>query len=121
MRLEVSDNGSGMTPETLRKAFDPFFTTKFVGRGMGLAVVQQIVRGLGGAIHVESSVGNGTSILIMLPCAHGVGFCERQATFLPVYGPAKSRRNRSAPSWWSKMRRHCCLRYRNCCNAGDFR
>jgi PAS domain S-box-containing protein len=68
LQLEVSDNGSGMTPETLRKAFDPFFTTKFVGRGMGLAVVQQIVRGLGGAIHVESSAANGTSILIMLPC-----------------------------------------------------
>ena len=68
LRLEVSDNGSGMTPETLRKAFDPFFTTKFVGRGMGLAVVQQIVRGLGGAIHVVSSVANGTTVLIMLPC-----------------------------------------------------
>ena len=67
--LEVSDNGSGMTPETLRKAFDPFFTTKFAGRGMGLAVVQQIVRGLGGAIHVASSLGKGTSIQIMLPCA----------------------------------------------------
>lgn len=68
LRLEVSDNGSGMTPETLRKAFDPFFTTKFTGRGMGLAVVQQIVRGLGGAIHVVSSPGDGTSIRIMLPC-----------------------------------------------------
>ena len=67
--LEVSDNGSGMTPETLRKAFDPFFTTKFAGRGMGLAVVQQIVRGLGGAIHVASSMAEGTSIQIMLPCA----------------------------------------------------
>ena len=66
--LEVSDDGSGMTPETLRKAFDPFFTTKFAGRGMGLAVVQQIVRGLGGAIHVVSSVASGTSVLIMLPC-----------------------------------------------------
>jgi len=69
LRLEVSDTGSGMTPETLRKAFDPFFTTKFVGRGMGLAVVQQIVRGLGGVIHVVSSVGSGTSIQVVLPCA----------------------------------------------------
>jgi len=68
LRLEVSDNGSGMTLETQRKAFDPFFTTKFAGRGMGLAVVQQIVRGLGGAIQVESSLGIGTSIQIILPC-----------------------------------------------------
>jgi PAS domain S-box-containing protein len=69
LRLEVSDNGFGMTPETLRRAFDPFFTTKFVGRGMGLAVVQQIVRGLGGSIHVTSSAGKGTSVQILLPCA----------------------------------------------------
>jgi PAS domain S-box-containing protein len=68
LMLEVSDTGSGMTQETIRKAFDPFFTTKFAGRGMGLAVVQQIVRGLDGAIDVVSSVGNGTSIRILLPC-----------------------------------------------------
>ena len=71
LRLEVTDNGSGMTPETLRRAFDPFFTTKFAGRGMGLAVVQQIVRGLGGTLHVTSSVGKGTSIRILMPCAEG--------------------------------------------------
>ena len=68
VRLEVSDTGCGMTAESLRRAFDPFFTTKFVGRGMGLAVVQQIVRGLGGGIHVASSVDNGTCFKIMLPC-----------------------------------------------------
>ena len=59
VRLEVCDTGCGMTPETQRRAFDPFFTTKFVGRGMGLAMVQRIVRGLGGGIHVVSSPGNG--------------------------------------------------------------
>ena len=69
LRLEVSDNGCGMTPETQRKAFDPFFSTKFVGRGMGLAMVQRIVRELEGAVHVVSSPGNGTSMQILLPCA----------------------------------------------------
>ena len=66
--VEVSDTGCGMTPETQRRAFDPFFTTKFVGRGMGLAMVQRIVRGLAGGIHVLSSPGNGTRIQILLPC-----------------------------------------------------
>jgi PAS domain S-box-containing protein len=68
LRLEVSDTGCGMTQEMQCKAFDPFFTTKFAGRGLGLAVVQRIVSHLGGAIHVVSSVGRGTSVRIVLPC-----------------------------------------------------
>jgi PAS domain S-box-containing protein len=68
LRLEVSDTGCGMTPGMQRKAFEPFFTTKFDGRGLGLAVVQRIVGNLGGTIHVESSVGRGTSVQILLPC-----------------------------------------------------
>jgi PAS domain S-box-containing protein len=69
LQLEVSDTGCGMTPETQRRAFDPFFTTKFSGRGMGLAVVHQIVHQLGGAIHVVSSVAQGTRVLVLLPWA----------------------------------------------------
>jgi PAS domain S-box-containing protein len=69
LRLEVSDTGCGMTPETQRRLFEPFFTTKFAGRGMGLAVVQRIVRQLGGAIQVVSLLDQGTSIRILLPCA----------------------------------------------------
>jgi PAS domain S-box-containing protein len=68
LRLEVSDSGPGMSPETQSRAFDPFFTTKFAGRGMGLAVVQRIVRRHGGAIHIVSSVGQGTRVQILLPC-----------------------------------------------------
>jgi two-component system, cell cycle sensor histidine kinase and response regulator CckA len=67
--LEVSDNGSGMLPETQARIFDPFFTTKSAGRGLGLAVIQGIVRSLRGTIRVDSEFGKGTTFQIMLPSA----------------------------------------------------
>ena len=67
--LEVSDTGCGMSRETQDKVFDPFFTTKSAGRGLGLAVVDGIVRGLGGAIRLTSELGKGTTVQILLPCA----------------------------------------------------
>jgi PAS domain S-box-containing protein len=68
VRLEVSDTGCGM-PESVRsRIFDPFFSTKFAGRGMGLAVVQGIVRDHGGAITLISEPGRGTTFEIVLPC-----------------------------------------------------
>jgi PAS domain S-box-containing protein len=69
VRLEVSDTGCGMTPETQAKVFDPFFTTKFSGRGIGLAVVHGIVRSLRGSIHIASEPGKGSTFQILLPYA----------------------------------------------------
>ena len=63
--LEVSDNGSGMTPETIGKIFDPFFTTKFSGRGLGLAAVMGIVRAHHAGIQVESSPERGTTFKVL--------------------------------------------------------
>ena len=67
--MEVSDTGRGMTPETQARVFDPFFTTKSAGHGLGLAVVQGIVRNLGGTIRLASAAGKGTTFRIWLPCA----------------------------------------------------
>jgi PAS domain S-box-containing protein len=67
--LEVSDTGSGMSPETQAKVFEPFFTTKSTGHGLGLATVDGIVRNLRGKIHLTSEQGKGTTFRILLPCA----------------------------------------------------
>jgi CheY-like chemotaxis protein/two-component sensor histidine kinase len=69
VRLEVSDTGCGMTKEAKLKIFDPFFTTKFAGRGLGLAVVQGIVRAHSGAINLVSAPGQGTTFQIALSCS----------------------------------------------------
>ena len=67
--LTVSDNGSGMNAETLKRVFEPFFTTKGPGEGtgLGLAVVHGIVEDHDGAITVESRAGEGTTFRVFLP------------------------------------------------------
>jgi PAS domain S-box-containing protein len=69
VRIRVSDNGSGISRGIMEKMFDPFFTTKDVGRGtgLGLASVLGIVKAHGGAIAVDSTVGQGSSFDVLLP------------------------------------------------------
>jgi CheY-like chemotaxis protein/two-component sensor histidine kinase len=69
VQLEISDDGKGMSPEIQAKVFDPFFTTKSAGHGLGLAVVDGIVRSLSGAIRLVSELEKGTTFQILLPCA----------------------------------------------------
>jgi two-component system nitrogen regulation sensor histidine kinase NtrY len=65
--LEVSDTGSGLTPEECERLFTPYYTTKEHGTGLGLAIVQSVVSDHGGRISVESETGVGTSFHIRLP------------------------------------------------------
>ena len=88
--LAVSDTGRGMSPETQAKIFDPFFTTKSAGRGIGLAVVQGVVRSLGGSVHVASEPGKGTTFKILLPCAEAAADSRGSSITAVENSPSRS-------------------------------
>jgi CheY-like chemotaxis protein len=67
--ITVSDTGEGMSEQVRSRAFEPFFTTRSDtgGSGLGLATAYGIVTGAGGAITIESNLGEGTSVVLYLP------------------------------------------------------
>lgn len=69
VEIIVSDTGPGINPDIIDRIFDPYFSTKDVGKGsgMGLAVVQGIVKNHNGAIHIESEPGRGATFSIFFP------------------------------------------------------
>jgi PAS domain S-box-containing protein len=79
--LAVKDNGSGIPPDILEKVTEPFFTTKDVGEGtgLGLSMVYGFARQSGGAIDIDSKVGEGTVVEIWLPRAPDASRREKAA------------------------------------------
>ena len=71
IQLSISDNGKGMSMETMKKIFDPFFTTKPTGHGtgLGLAMAYGFIRNHAGAISVDSTIDKGTCFTLLLPAS----------------------------------------------------
>lgn len=63
---EVADTGAGIPPENLDQVFNPFFSTKDKGAGLGLAMIKKILDEAGGSVELESEVGKGTTVRLLL-------------------------------------------------------
>jgi PAS domain S-box-containing protein len=72
--LAITDTGTGMPPEVAARAFEPFYTTKPPGQGtgLGLATAYGVVKEAGGDITIDSTVGHGTTVRVLLPPTHHV-------------------------------------------------
>jgi hypothetical protein len=104
VRLEVRDEGQGMSREVLRRATEPFFTTKSAGSGTGLGLAQVfgIVRQSGGSMSIDSEPGNGTAVALLLPLLRPSRAARRRCTAgpggagcRPADHPVRRRRRRA--------------------------
>jgi signal transduction histidine kinase/CheY-like chemotaxis protein len=89
IRIEVSDNGSGMPPEVAKRASEPFYTTKSNGMGLGLAQVFSFVQQCGGRVDIESKHGEGTTVALLLPRGAGQDGPEVPAESMPAEVPVE--------------------------------
>jgi len=84
VRIQVADNGKGMSPEVLVRAFEPLFTTRpgRGGTGLGLALIKRLVTEVGGEVSIESTPGAGTTVTVDL--------CAGQAAAEPSEAAARN-------------------------------
>jgi signal transduction histidine kinase len=92
VRVTVADAGLGMSEDVLAHAFEPYFTTKEIGKGtgLGLSMVQGMAAQLGGNIAIDSRIGHGTSISILLPRA------EKDAAKIQIHNAKISQRTKGS-------------------------
>lgn len=67
--VEVLDHAAGIEPAHLARVFDPFFSTKFIGRGLGLPMVTNLMRAMQGLVLLDSTKGVGTRVRLLMPFA----------------------------------------------------
>lgn len=79
VEIRVQDNGPGIPAAVLARVFDPFYTTRTQGTGLGLSICQSIIREHGGIISIESTVGQGTAVIMDLPVEKRHGSRRRSA------------------------------------------
>ncbi|MCB0301873.1 MAG: HAMP domain-containing histidine kinase, partial [Calditrichaeota bacterium] len=65
--IRVTDNGCGMSVETLDRIFEPFYSTRATGSGLGMAITKQLVTQMNGTISVVSQTGKGTTVTVNFP------------------------------------------------------
>ncbi|HEV2602363.1 MAG TPA: PAS domain S-box protein [Microvirga sp.] len=106
--IAVSDTGTGMAPDVLERAFEPFFTTKEVGKGsgLGLSMVHGFAQQSAGHVAIESTLGRGTTVTMVLPALPTQGNEARPGPDAPAVAPTA--RGRILLSCWSKTSRRFC-------------
>jgi signal transduction histidine kinase/ActR/RegA family two-component response regulator len=86
--IEVSDEGVGMSAETLQRATEPFFTTKEkTGSGLGLAIARATAERHNGVLEIESEPGCGTVVRLVLPVGTTLPLADRERSVLPARAP----------------------------------
>jgi PAS domain S-box-containing protein len=92
VRLTVHDTGVGIPPDLLERIFNPFFTTRKAGEGtgLGLSLVEGIVREYSGAVDVHSVVGRGTHFEVYLPVIDAVAVSDDQREAAPPHGDGQT-------------------------------